>query len=951
MRRVLRGNFESWAGWTAVAVCALVLSGCPDDGESANEPTVKDAATTDSASGADGTVGGLDDGTGGTQSDAGPSGGDDGVTGGDANPLDDGGSAADAGPEPPDAAADGGQDGGAEELPDGAADGGQDGGAEELPDGVADGGQDGGAEELPDGAWGKAGDPLPEGAVLVSESELAEMQKNGVWVQVPPDYKEQAKAKADARHEANLAIVKAFAAEHPELEESLLGAPTDPAAKPTGDGNYVVTVPDGAGGEETVILQGERAQIATVASALQRYPTLDNQVALFERIAPMMPDACKNLVPDAAGLAALDAQALEALNSEMSECWWNSEMAVLEAPAEGDAPLVEPQTVDPDDAVSPDQAEGVGALGNDDPECGAPTQPWYGSFPFKAYLSTVKSQGNRGTCTAFGTVSAMEYLVAWQHKKWVNLSEQKLYAKAKLQWYDEPYGDGLSTGDLTEDLVDSGLSIPFEVIWDYNRSPDRKKVPEKETYLYSCVGYKGQACSDTTHQSELVCTNLGPVQYCGYFMPSNPSGSGWAVKSEYEVLSWWTGNTSNIKMLLTAGLPLIGSFDFSTGWFSGTDGYLGSFPAVSPGKTDGGHTVHLVGWIPNAKLAKEHRDIFGGGRYVIKNSHGCSSQSDHGYLYYPESWFNMQVRSVRGISVKKKGGNIPPEIEIVEPKFAAGLSYGGLDNTMKITAEVADPEDGAGCCSVVWHSSMDGKLGEGLSIDASFDTPGHRVITATVQDSNGAKSTDKLFVNAYNSSPVPKITQPASDGAKVYKGATVLFSGEATDDNQPLGLPCDSFHWTSDKLGDPMPPSGCEIDTVFTSLGPRTISLTVFDEAGGKGVVKRTIQVVEPIPGTKPIVTIVSPKAGDLLDPDKFGQVKGTAFDPDGSTSMTYSWTIQVGGGPEKEISTELDFFWKPGSHIPFDCGGNSGTLRFYATDEDGTGEASVEVLVSYGPC
>lgn len=921
MRRTLRWRLSHLPWSAALAACALALSGCPDDGNSAEEPTTTDTvAAPDGVAATDGAIGGVD---GDPQVDADASGGDldaaaDG--GGTLDAAADGGGTSDTGPAPGDAA--------------------------------LDGGQDGGGGELPDGAWGTTGDPLPDGAVLVTESELTAMEEDGVWVQTPPDYEDKAAAAAEARHAANLAIVEAFVAEHPELEERMLGSATDPATTPTEDGNYEVTVHLGAGVEQKVILQGERAKIATIASALQRFPTLENQTALFERIAPLMPEGCTSLVPDAAGLAALSAKELDGLNRQMSECWWASEMAPLEAPADDDPPLAAPPTVNPDDVVSPDSAEGVGSLDNDDGSCGPPTQPWFGSSPFSAYLSTVKQQGHRGTCVSFATASAMEYMVARAHKRWVNLSEQSLYAKAKLQWYGEPWGDGLPTGDFIEDLADKGWSVPFELIWDYNPSWDRIELPG--TYMNSCTSYEGGACSDTTHQGEKVCVGPGGYVFCGYYMPDNPTGSGWAVKSEFEVLSWFPPNTAMVKALLATGLPLVGAFEISAGWQSDTttaDGYLGLFPVFVPGKSIGGHAVHLVGWIPNAKLAKEHRDLMGGGRYVIKNSWGCGSVNDHGYYYLPESWFNAQVRSVRAVTVKKKGGNLPPVIEIVQPKYAASVPYGGLLSTVTLTAEVEDPEDGVGCCSVTWHSTVDGPLGEGLSIETSFPTAGLRAITATVQDSQGAKSTATVFVFATNSPPSVTITQPAVDGANVYKGASVLFAGQASDPNQFGGVPCDSFTWTSSKAGDPMPLTGCSVDAIFTTLGPRTITLAAKDQDGGKGSAQRTINVVEAPPGTKPIVTIISPKAGDLLDPDKFGQVTATAVDPDGSTNMTYSWTIQVGGGPETEINTALSFFWKPGTHIPFDCGGNVGTLRFYATDEDGTSMTSVKVSVAYPPC
>jgi hypothetical protein len=66
---------------------------------------------------------------------------------------------------------------------------------------------------------------------------------------------------------------------------------------------------------------------------------------------------------------------------------------------------------------------------------------------------------------------------------------------------------------------------------------------------------------------------------------------------------------------------------------------------------------------------------------------------------------------------------------------------------------------------------------------------------------------------------------------------------------------------------------------------------------------------------------------------------------------MTYKWTIQEGGGAEKEIGTSLFLQWKPSNDVPFDCGGTGATLRFYATDKDGTSKAERPVYIGYPPC
>lgn len=91
------------------------------------------------------------------------------------------------------------------------------------------------------------------------------------------------------------------------------------------------------------------------------------------------------------------------------------------------------------------------------------------------------------------------------------------------------------------------------------------------------------------------------------------------------------------------------------------------------------------------------------------------------------------------------GGNAPPMITITEPM------NGGLiqeSTPVVLDASVTDPEDPPGSLngSVTWRTDVDGFLGSGTPFQASFATPGPRVLTASVADSAGQVATHSVAI-------------------------------------------------------------------------------------------------------------------------------------------------------------------------------------------------------------
>lgn len=919
----------------AVAVLVgVALGGCPDDGGSSSSadsgPGSDSGSGTDTGAGPD--TGGTDAGGG---ADTGPGGGDsvsDSGGGPDGTVEDTGGTPG------PDAVADaGGGDTGGPDT--GTGDAGADTGGADADD-AGDGG-------LPEGAWGKEGEPLPDEAELLTPEEIDALEAAGELIPVTKQSLIDAAEAAAARRAEDEKVVADYVKDHPELAERFYAQPSNPNVVPTADGNWAVPITLADGSTQTIVTHGDAARFAAIAKSIKAAQSVENQKEIFLTVLPLTSEACQLGAPQAADLDTMDAASIRAARKALVACWKAETMPDEDPPPEEFEEPWEPEEPPP----SPEGWVGDQTLyegGAPDPTDGSqttctPAQSPYVNWSGRYYLTPVKNQANRGSCASFGTVSAIETHIAHSKNKWVNLSEQALYAKAKLDWFEEDFEDGLPTSDLLEEIHETGWHIPYEVSWSYN--PSWSRVEHDDYWTGSCTGYTGPACSNKVHQAKHVCENLGGNSYCYYWRPKSPGNSGYTIGKVVELEDFEGDELDTAKIYLSAGYGVVIAADVTDAWMSPpANGYF-----TNNDETDeiGGHAMHVVRYLPNSQLPSG-KSGKGGGRVMIKNSWGC--WADGGFVYVPAEWVNDQVHSLMAITGKKVGTDQAPSIEILEPIPNKHFSYGGFFNEHTFSAVASDLEDGDDCCSLSWSSSKDGPLGTGKSVKAYFGTPGPRVITVTATDSNGGKSQKSITVYADNFAPEATITQPSSGAPAFYKGAPVSFQGEATDKNEPAGLPCSSFTWTSSVPGDPMPQIGCGITAVFPTNGQRTITLTVMDAKGATGKATRNVNVTDPPPNKPPIVAIVSPATDDAyLDAGVVTNLQATATDPDGE-SMTYKWTIQTGAS-EKEIGTSLFLQWKPSNDVPFNCGGSLGTLRFYATDKDGTSKAQRSVYIAYPPC
>jgi hypothetical protein len=178
-------------------------------------------------------------------------------------------------------------------------------------------------------------------------------------------------------------------------------------------------------------------------------------------------------------------------------------------------------------------------------------------------------------------------------------------------------------------------------------------------YTSSCSSYP-ETCSESTHQTELVCTRVaGRGQFCGYAFPDvNPGAQGFRVTSG--TVSFWdpaNRDLSVAKMILAVGLfgsPVVWGFDVQqSSWSPDANGFV-RFVSGSETARIGGHAVHAVGVITNAQLSQVLPNAppgAGGGYFLVKNS-WANCWGDAGFAYIPFDSvraYSLEVSSAPGV--------------------------------------------------------------------------------------------------------------------------------------------------------------------------------------------------------------------------------------------------------------------------------------------------------------
>ena len=369
-----------------------------------------------------------------------------------------------------------------------------------------------GSDGIPDALrvpWDQA--ELPHGAVLVTPDDFLTASRAPGFRVLSPRTDAEDEAAAVTEDDANRATLAAFAAAHPTRADFVSTGvdPTDPDLRQSGDGNYLLTVADADGNPTDVVTQGPRDERAVRAETIRRFPTKENQLAIYAPRYAFFKANTDSSFPSPAQLA--DSSA-----AEIAE--WNFEAASALHIAEDKSPL-------PGEEVSESYPARCSLeIGAGDGTDGAGYCRHAGgglwntaTWPLKYYDTCTKNQGNRGTCVAFAITAGRELRLALKYDRWVNLSEQYLYGLAKLILRPATYGDGLPAAVILRQLFDTGYRQPFEETWDYNPSYSRTDDSKAKKYTESCTGYASDQaafCSDTAYQGQIICMQPGASTTC-----------------------------------------------------------------------------------------------------------------------------------------------------------------------------------------------------------------------------------------------------------------------------------------------------------------------------------------------------------------------------------------------------------------------------------------------------
>lgn len=263
------------------------------------------------------------------------------------------------------------------------------------------------------------------------------------------------------------------------------------------------------------------------------------------------------------------------------------------------------------------------------------------SLAMRSALTSIKSQGVRGTCVAFAYAATIESEKILRGRGAQNLSEQNLYGYSKIALNGMNREDGLVTANVAPQLRDLNYGFIREGLWIYNRSNNRTSgFFENGEYQNSCVGYH-QQCSEQSSQA---------VQNADGFWMLQGLMNGPSIRSFRSLVT--SSSEASMQRLIAIDRPAVVAIQtdrlFRNSQFV-KDGYIRLDRNYGENRK-GGHAMMYVGFVPNSRLPYGVNNASGPGYLVFKNSYGVNSH-DCGFYYLDYDYVKDRLTSALVLNI------------------------------------------------------------------------------------------------------------------------------------------------------------------------------------------------------------------------------------------------------------------------------------------------------------
>ncbi len=682
---------------------------------------------------------------------------------------------------------------------------------------------------------------VPEDAASLSPADFYAGVKDGsLTVTVVADEADQ-RAAFEALFAADLLELQSVTAPSPALLDLLEAAEGATGSEP---GTSIVV------GDEVVTLMGVGERVVEAAASLALAADPENALADYKMSYDLLPDSLKS---EAYTPESLEGSSVEEINEALT--YLDGLLALL-----SDVQL-DNVHYDPLWQSELDQFQTPVPGRDQDATCAAPTgyfaNYW---FPLRNFLSPMKNQRMRFTCWAFAAIGAVESRERVQNDNPVDLSEQFFVNQAKYVWARSDFVESHSSNSALGSAVATGQRLPSESFWQYNPSLGRTSSTDgaAKDFVGSCKQYAGLACSETAHQSAMVCTlvsiNGVRIPFCAY-RTTTYTGSGPLASTALQI--WSSGQSFDLnryRQYLARGHVIIASHPVYNGFSNAALGVVTDYAkectssAGGVTKKCGGHVVQIVGFLSNAALSTVAGPVNagGGGYFVIKNSWGCGA-GDGGYYYVPADYVEQVFSSMsvlefgtnRGSAWRAEqvspGSTEAPVITLgtVPPARRADLRVSvNLAQFFKVT------HSSASTVTLRVQSNVSGTLYNGPfafrpgaftppSLPITFTTSGTHALTVTASHA-GRSASISFDLSVVNTPPTVQLSGDATG----YIGFAHSVTATPSDPNESgtAGL-CSRMTWTV-VAPDTVTGSGCQAQVNFVAEGARTVTARTTDSEG-----------------------------------------------------------------------------------------------------------------------